>query len=64
MNDAQNLEQLQRALKGAPGAILWAFVLNAGPQTARMLSRHSGYSDRAARQGAGRLEEIGLVSYN
>ena len=64
MNGTQSLEQLLHSLKGAPALLIIALVLNEGPQTVKMLSRHSSYSDRVVREGLWRLEALGLVTHN
>ena len=64
MSSIQSLAQLQRSLKGAPALLIIALVLNDGPQTVKMLSQHSSYSDRVVREGLWRLEALGLVTHN
>jgi hypothetical protein len=64
MKGEQNLEQILHSLKGAPADIFLALAVHRGPQTVKMLSRHSRYSERTARQAVVRLKEVGLVSYD
>ena len=64
MTGIKSLAQLQRSLKGAPALLIIALVLNDGPQTVKMLSQHSSYSDRVVREGLWRLEALGLVTHN
>jgi hypothetical protein len=60
MNSQETLRDVVRSLKGAPAAIFLAQVLHSGPQTVRMLSADTGYSDKVVRQGLLHLQHMGL----